>query len=260
MASELQALERVALEVAREAADFVMQGFRQHFQVSKKAEDELFTEYDVGSEELVRKALARHTPEIPVVGEEQGGEAGEDLTWYIDPIDGTVNFIAGHPWFAVSLGLVQRGYPVAGAVVAPALGLSWSASVGIGASKNGTACRVNENPKLSDAIVSTGFPSRRGVFNSEHELRLQQYGRICRNVREVRRCGSAAIELCMVADGTYDVYWMRHLPHWDTSAGAAAVLAAGGNWTQRESGTAKAQDLATNGHLDGAMAFLLDES
>jgi myo-inositol-1(or 4)-monophosphatase len=259
MSNELKGLEKVALDVARDAAALVMQGFQKRIQVSTKQGNELFTEYDVRSEELVRAALGRHTPGIAVVGEEQGGEAEGDLTWFIDPIDGTINFIAGHPWFAVSLGLLDRGQPVVGAVVAPALGLIWTGSAGSPSSRNGEPCQVSENRSLADAIVSTGYPSRRGVSPAEQAHRLAQYGRISHSVRDVRRCGSAAIELCMVADGTYDVYWMRHLDHWDTAAGAAIVKSAGGHWDQLEVGTPLAQDLATNGKVDAAIRQLLAE-
>jgi myo-inositol-1(or 4)-monophosphatase len=260
MPADSRSLENVALDVATLAARTVMQGFQKRIQISTKAHDELFTEFDVKSEEVVREALAIRTPGVAIVGEEHGGSPNaEDLTWYIDPIDGTINFIAGHPWFAVSLGALYRGQPYAGAVVAPALGVTWSAAAGQGARRNGSPCKVNTSSTLGESIVSTGFPGRRGIQPSQARRQLEQYGRICTNARDIRRCGSAAIELCMVADGTYSVYWARHLPHWDTSAGAAVVLEAGGRWYQREPGSESAQDVATNGLVDSEFAALLDQ-
>jgi myo-inositol-1(or 4)-monophosphatase len=258
MSHDAKGLERIALEVATEASRVVMQGFQQRFLISTKAHDELFTEFDVKSEELVRDALGRHTPGVAIVGEEHGGTPSpDDLTWYIDPIDGTINFIHGHPWFAISLGALYQGKPFVGAVVAPALNLTWSAARGHGARKNGAPCHVNSTAILSEAIVSTGFPGRRGIAARDAERKVAQHGLVCTHARDIRRCGSAAIELCMVADGTYGVYWTRHLPHWDTSAGACVVLEAGGQWYQLEEGTPAAADVATNGHLDAEFKQLL---
>src|SRR4051812_77548 len=92
-------LSKIALQVATEASRLVLAGFRQQQQVTIKADQSPVTEYDLRSERLIRERLAELTPHIPVVGEEQGGDAGADLTWYCDPIDGTINFLRGHPFF-----------------------------------------------------------------------------------------------------------------------------------------------------------------
>lgn len=260
MSHAAQDLERIALEVATAAGQLVMQGFQKRFQISTKAHDELFTEFDVRSEELVREGLGRLSPGVAIVGEEKGGAPSDELTWYIDPIDGTINFIHGHPWFAVSVGALYKGQPYAGAVVAPALNLTWTAARGHGARKNGVTCNVNTTATLGEAIVSTGFPGRRGVLAADAERKIAQHTSVCNHARDVRRCGSAAIELCLVADGTYGVYWARHLPHWDTSAGACVVLESGGHWYERDAGTAGAADIATNGLLDAPFNALLDQA
>ena len=106
-------LSKIALQVATEASRLVLAGFRQNPTVSYKAHEEPYTEFDVQSEQLIRQRLAELTPEIPVVGEEQGGQASGELTWYCDPIDGTVNFMRGQPFFAVSLGVSKNGAPFA---------------------------------------------------------------------------------------------------------------------------------------------------
>lgn len=246
-------LEKIALEVANEAATLVLEGFQKRFQVSTKGPHaELFTEYDLRSEELVRERLRQLTPGIPIVGEEQGGEPGPDITWYVDPIDGTINFIAGHPYFAVSVGAMRGSQPIAGAVVAPALNVHWSGTAEFGSSKGEQPCHVSRVTTLADAVVSTGFPSRRGVPLAVADRRLAEYGRLCSAVRDIRRCGSAAIDLCFVADGTYAAYWMRELSRWDTAAGAAIVLGAGGSWHTHQPGTPQAYSLASNGQLQAA--------
>ena len=91
------------------------------------------------------------------MGEEQGGSADDRPTWFVDPIDGTMNFAHGHPFFAISIGLLQRGQALLGAVVAPALQSEWHGYVGGGAFRNGAACRVSANSELRDALVATGF-------------------------------------------------------------------------------------------------------
>jgi len=248
-------LERVALDAATNAAQFVMEGFQRQMKISTKEYGELFTDYDVGSEERVRAALEKATPGVPIVGEEGGGQPGDDLTWYIDPIDGTVNFIAGHPWFGISVGILKGDEPLAGAVVAPALGLSWSGSAKHGSQKNGQPCHVNHTARLADTVVTTGFPDRRGTNAGPGERRAMQHLKVLQTVRDVRRCGSAAVDLCMVASGTYSVYWLRKLSHWDTAAGAAIVLGAGGHWLVREH---TQEDVATNGLVDEEFLTLID--
>jgi myo-inositol-1(or 4)-monophosphatase len=135
----LQQLTRIALETAEEAAKFVMRAYRTEMSPSEKGRADLVTEFDVQSERLIRRRLGERTPDLPIVGEEEGGRA-EGPTWYCDPIDGTTNFVHGHPFFCVSIGLLERGVPLCGAVVAPALGLRWHAWVGGRALRNDAPC------------------------------------------------------------------------------------------------------------------------
>jgi myo-inositol-1(or 4)-monophosphatase len=246
-------LSKIALQVATEASRLVLGGFRQHPTVSFKAGQEPVTQYDLQSEELIRKRLAELTPDIPVVGEEQGGQAGGDFTWYCDPIDGTVNFMRGHPFFAVSLGVQREGVPFAGAVVAPALRLWWRGSRDDRAYRCETPCVVSETSQLEHAVVTTGLPVR---GRPPEESGLDLLPRVSPFVRELRRCGSAAIELCMVADGTYDAYFTRALSPWDTCAGAAMLVAAGGRW-QPWDASGGSYELGTNAALHDAFAARL---
>lgn len=224
-------LSKIALQVATEASRLVLAGFRQNPTVSYKAHEEPYTEFDVRSEQLVRERLAALTPDIPVVGEEGGGAASEELTWYCDPIDGTVNFMRGQPFFAVSLGVARAGVPFAGAVVAPALRMWWRGSTDDRAFRCEAPCTTSETAELAKAVITTGLPVRgRPPEKSGIELVTQ----LAPVVRDLRRCGSAAVELCLVADGTYDAYFTHVLAPWDTVAGAAIVLAAGGTFERWE--------------------------
>jgi len=220
-------LSKLALQVATEASRLVLAGFRHDPKVSLKADQEPVTQYDLQSEQLIRDRLATLTPEIPVVGEEQGGQAATELTWYCDPIDGTINFLRGHPFFAVSLGVQRQGQPFAGAVVAPALRLWWRGSVDDRAFRCEAPCTVSTTPELAHAVVTSGLPVR---GKPAPAAGLPLLSKLSPYVRDLRRCGSAAIELCLVADGTYDAYVTRALSPWDTCAGAAILLAAGGRW------------------------------
>lgn len=257
-----RALADIALEVATEAAALALRGYRSRPQVEHKASyADLVTEFDLASERLIRTRLAERTPEIPIVGEEEGGTASDAPTWYCDPIDGTANFAHGHPFFAVSIGMIEAGKPTLGAVVAPALGVAWHGAVGLGAFRNAVACRVSTARRLDDALLATGFsPVMRRSGSPEDNLAA--FTRVMPAVRDVRRCGSAALDLCLVADGTYEAYWERRLSPWDTAAGAALVLAAGGMVTDLRGGTVDLQRgylVASNGLVHAPLVALLGE-
>jgi myo-inositol-1(or 4)-monophosphatase len=259
-ALDLAALTQIALDVARDAAELVLSGWRSRPEVQRKLNyTDLVTRYDLESEQRIRSLLAARTPELPIVGEEQGGRAGDQPTWFCDPIDGTTNFAHGHPFFCVSIGLLSRGEPLLGAIVAPALECEWHGYVGGGAFRNGAACRVSDNTQLGDALVATGIsPVMR--HRGPPEDNLAALGRVLPKIRDLRRCGAAALDLCLVADGTYDAYWERHLGPWDAAAGAALVLAAGGrlsNLLGGECDLMRGYLLASNGKLHDALLPLL---
>jgi myo-inositol-1(or 4)-monophosphatase len=230
-----------------------MRGYRKHPVATEKARANLVTEYDLQSERVIRERLHALTPELSIVAEEEGGNAESELSWFVDPLDGTTNFVHGHPFFCVSIGALRAGIPVAGAVVAPALGTRWTAWGPGTAERDGAPCHVSETTELEHALVATGFPSDRE--HAPHN-NFDSFTRIKRVVRGVRRCGSAAIDLCYVADGTYDAYWERKLSAWDLAAGSALVLAAGGQLSALDGGPANlsvGHVLASNGKLHAAL-------
>lgn len=254
--TEYLELTAVALDVAREAGALVSQGYRTQPVASEKSARDLVTEFDLASEQLIRERLAQATPSIPVVAEEAGGSAGE-RTWYCDPLDGTMNFVHGHPYWSVSIGLYEAGEPTVGAVVAPVLGLAWTGYRGGVSRRSGEPCAVSSTRDLGAALVATGFPL---VRDREPESNLATFVDVMQHVQGGRRCGSAAIDLCMVADGTYDGFWERRLNAWDLCAGACIVLGAGGRLTSLD-GTAadvtRGHLLATNGLIHEAMLDIL---
>lgn len=242
----------IALGVARAAGEIVARGYRQRPAATKKRPLDLVTEYDLASEALIRGVLSTQTPEVAIVGEEGGGEPGAGLTWYCDPLDGTTNFVHGHPFWAVSIALMRGPEPILGVVVAPSLGVEWWGAPGIGAFRGQDPCTVSATESLGDALVATGFPSDRAVAPANN---FEAFQRVKRRVRGIRRCGSAAIDACFVADGTYDAYWERALSAWDIAGGAAIALAAGARVTALDGG---APDL-TRGHVLLSNGRLHDE-
>lgn len=252
-------LSRIAFEVASEAAALLLTGFRKRPTVTEKARADLVTDYDLASERLIRTRLAEHTPDIAIVAEEQGGSPapGGARTWFCDPLDGTTNFVHGHHFFCVSIGVAEAGQPIAGAVVAPALATHWVGFRGGPALRNGEPCRVSDTTDIGHALVGTGFPSDRSRAPANN---FDAFMRVKQRVRGVRRCGSAAIDLCLVADGTYDAYWERRLNAWDVMAGSALVFAAGGELSALD-GTppdlSVGHILASNGRIHRDLLALL---
>ena len=245
-ASQRADLASMALLVAEEAATLVAAGHRSRPRPDEKGRHDLVTEFDRASERLLIARLSSLSPGIPVVGEETSAaqtQGRPGLVWYVDPLDGTTNFVHGHPFWCVAVGLTEDERPVAGAVVAPMLGLRWRGFVAPRAERsrasppsprestafrNGAPCSVSETGDLDHALVATGFPAVRD--RAPHD-NFDAFIAVKRVVQGVRRCGSAAIDLCMVADGTYDAYWERSLHVWDTVAASAIVLGAGGEVT-----------------------------
>jgi myo-inositol-1(or 4)-monophosphatase len=242
----------LALQIARQAGDLALLGYRQPKTIHHKGAVDLVTNFDTDVEQFIREQLARATPDIDVVAEEQGGDRSGERTWYVDPIDGTTNYAHGHPFWCVSIALVVREAVVAGAVVAPSLALQWQAWEGGTALRNGSACAVSPQSDLQESLLATGFPYDRRTspdnnFAAFFELKKRTLG--------IRRCGSAAIDLCFVADGTYDGYWERKLHPWDIAAGSCIVRAAGG----RVSSPDAAEAYLRTGHVVASNGLIHDQ-
>jgi len=254
-----RALE-VAERVAREAGALVMQGWRAGGDVTRKGRFDLLTEYDLGSERLIRDRLVQEFPEHRIVGEENAESGEGEFVWYVDPIDGTTNFVHGHFFFAVSIALYHGSQGLAGVVHAPALGVTWKGAKGLGAFRNGERCSVSVRDHLEEALCATGFPYDRwsNPDNNHAELAL-----FLQRARGIRRCGAASIDLCLVADGTYDIYWEQALNAWDMCAGALLVLEAGGQLSTYEGQPADPRTgklVASNGLLHEAAVRTIGEA
>ncbi|WP_062073550.1 inositol monophosphatase family protein [Demequina sediminicola] len=220
----------IAQTVAREAGEFII-SMRDKAEVTatKSSEVDIVTQVDVASERLIRQRLSELRPDDGVVGEEGESSSGTSgITWIIDPIDGTVNYLYGIDQFAVSVAAVS-GVPAssswqleAGAVYDGSSTL-WSAARGRGARRNDAVLKVGVRPALSGALVATGFQyesHRRAVQGAIVAELLPQ-------VRDIRRFGSAAVDLCFSAAGVIDAYYEQGLHAWDFAAGALIAQEAG---------------------------------
>ena len=248
--------ERVALEAGR----LVMQGWRSGVEVSRKGRFDLLTEYDLASENLIRDELSREFPTHRIVGEENAESGEGELVWYVDPIDGTTNFAHGHFFFGVSIALYRGAEGLAGVVHAPALGVTWKAVKGMGAFRNGKPCSVSTRDQLEEAVCATGFPYDRWTNPDNNHAELALF---LQRARGIRRCGAASVDLCLVADGTYDIYWEQGLNAWDMCAGALIVQEAGGQLSTYEGDTADPRTgklIASNGALHDAAVRTIGEA
>ncbi len=222
--NELEDRYRVALEVAAEAGALALAYQRDPsaLTIDAKGPQDWVTVADREVEALVRRRLLDAFPSDAVMGEEGGGEVAEQL-WVVDPIDGTTNFLRGLPEYAVSIAYVQRGVVELGVVFAPALGRTWAARRGHGATCDGAPIRVREDTKMSEAVITVGFDFKQGVAPF-----LACLERILASGAAFRRFGAATIGLVSVASGHVDAFWQIRLNPWDVLAGLLIVEEAGG--------------------------------
>ena len=227
-----RALLTRALASATEAAEFLLTQRPRDLQVdAKSTATDAVTAMDRGSEALLVRLLLAGGAEDGVLGEEGADRAGSSgVRWVIDPLDGTVNYLYGIPEWSVCVAAEVDGEVVAGVVHAPALGLVFSAARGHGAQcvaldeSSSYAPKLGSETRLAHALVGTGF----GYDAERRRRQAVALTHIVPQVRDIRRAGSAAIDLCRVAEGRYDGYFEMGLNPWDHAAAALVVTEAGG--------------------------------
>jgi myo-inositol-1(or 4)-monophosphatase len=226
-------------QFAQLAGGVLMQHLGRLAGYERKSAIDLVTQADRESEALLAARLGAEYPQDRLVLEEADGAGGaaarhQELTaapfsWCVDPLDGTTNFVHGFPFFAVSLGLLHFGRPVLGIVHAPALATTWTGGDGIAATENGAPISVSAVDRLAESLLSTGFPYDR---RSRIDALLAVVRAALMNAQDLRRAGSAAIDLCYVASGRVEAFFEQGLAPWDVAAGQAIVEAAGGTVTR----------------------------
>ncbi len=223
-----QALLAHAMEMAREAARIQLKYFRSgDLDIrTKHGEADIVTRTDRESEQAITDAIRRLYPGHGILAEESGDNSGNaEWVWVIDPLDGTTNYAAGLPLFAVSIGIRHRGETVCGVVYAPYLNEMFTAIAGQGAQLNGSKIHASACDRLDRAVVSTGFPVDKAETSDNN---LDNVARVMPRVRGLRRLGAASLDLCYVAAGILDGYWEMGLHEWDVCAGELIVREAGG--------------------------------
>lgn len=223
---EFEALHDLAVATAKEAAALLLAHLHGERTVdSKTSPTDAVTEMDRASEALIVQRLLAARPDDGLLGEEGASRAGSSgVRWVIDPLDGTVNYLYRRGDFAVSIAAEVDGRPVAGAIVDPQRAETFHAWRGGGAWLDNRRIRTSDVTRLEQALVGTGFD-----YLPEHRRRQGRLlASIIDRVRDVRREGSAALELCSVACGRLDAYYERGPHWWDAAAGSLIVQEAGG--------------------------------
>jgi myo-inositol-1(or 4)-monophosphatase len=257
--SEEEALMDCAVDIACEAGKLLMADLplgRFRGEVETKGGRELVSRVDRASEALIRRLVAEVYPSHSVLGEELGEDEVDEpapYRWIVDPLDGTTNYLCGHPIFAVSIG-VQRssdGAIVAGVVHVPYMSETFCAARGVGAFMNSKSIRlsVSDTSELDDAILATGFPYDRKRWPNE-----DNFLRLLAESRGIRRCGAAAVDFAYVAAGRYDGFWELGLRPWDVAGGSLLVQEAGGRIAEFDGG----DGWLTNGNMVAANPKLFD--
>jgi myo-inositol-1(or 4)-monophosphatase len=219
---------QAALKTVIEAGDFLKENFGkvQDIQAEEKKANDLVSFVDRETEKMIRDRILKEFPDHQFLGEELGNnkKTGRFL-WVIDPLDGTKNFLSGIDIFAISCALLYDGEPIVGVVYNPVKNELFYATRGGGAFKNGRKIEVNRNLPLERTLFATAFPFRE---KTRFDFLNEVFKRLYFQFSDVRRLGSAALDLCYVAEGIFSVFYEYGLSIWDIAAGSLIVKEAGG--------------------------------
>lgn len=251
-------LMAVARDAALKAGGILRENIQGIREISYKGDINLVTEMDLRSERAIVDTLLASFPGHGILAEEGTSvRNGSGFTWIIDPLDGTTNYAHGYPCFSVSIALEHKGDIILGVVYDPMREELFSAQKGMGASLNGRPIRVSGSDTLIKSLLATGFPYDRKVSEKNN---LDYFHELLMASQEVRRDGSAALDLCSVASGRFDGFWELKLKPWDVAAGSLIVMEAGGMATDFSGSRFSIHDdeiLATNGRIHGPMLEIL---
>lgn len=218
--------------LARQAGEILRNGYEREHQIRYKGVIDLVTEVDSQSEAFLLSEIQKRFDGHSILSEESGEIDGrEDHLWYLDPLDGTVNYAHGVPIFSVSIAYAHRGSLLLGAVYDPLREEMFLAERGQGAWLNGRSIHVSSTQELRHSLLVTGFPY--DAWETEQD-NFEYFVRFAKRTQGVRRLGSAALDLCYVAAGRFDGYWELSLKPWDAAAGALIAEEAGAKVTRAD--------------------------
>jgi myo-inositol-1(or 4)-monophosphatase len=212
-------------ELACQAGEILRAGYGKGMQIDYKGVIDPVTDVDRRAESFLLEEIQRHYPSHRIVAEESGGQGGDDCClWYIDPLDGTVNYANRVPVFSVSVAYEEAGEVHLGVVYDPLRDECFSAEKGLGALLNGETIHVSEVQSLDKSLLATGFPYD---IRTNPDNNLDHFFRFALRSQGIRRLGSAALDLCYVADGRLAGFWELRLSPWDVAAGGLIAAEAG---------------------------------
>ncbi len=246
-------------ELARGAGAILQAGYGNRLQIDYKGVIDLVTDVDKRSEDFLVQSIQTRFPSHHIVTEESGEISGdEDKAWFIDPLDGTVNYAHGVPLFAVSIGYAEKGELVLGAIFDPTRDEFYYAEKGGGAWLNGRRLQVSTETDLNRSLLVTGFPYD---IRTNPDNNLDHFVNLTLKSRGVRRLGCAALDLAYIAAGHFDGFWEIAIFPWDIAAGSLIVAEAGGKVTDVRGGPDfmkyPQSILTTNGHIHDQMLAAL---
>ncbi len=256
---DVGALRALAEQVARSAGSLLLDGLGRAMEVGTKTTvTDMVTEMDRASEALIEAELLGARPDDGILGEEGAQRQGTSgVRWVVDPLDGTTNYLYGFPGFNVSIGAEVHGAVVVGAVYDVERGELFSAARGAGATCDGIPIGASDATDLGRALVGTGF----AYEPAERERQARELVHVLPRVRDIRRQGAAALDLCSVACGRLDAYFERGLAPWDLAAGGLIAREAGAVVTDFAGAPARAGEVAAAGaRIAGALRSLLSDA
>ncbi|WP_435100544.1 inositol monophosphatase family protein [Arhodomonas sp. AD133] len=217
----------IAVRAARSAGNVIVRNMDRldRLHVEAKGNNDFVSDVDRMAEREIVQTLKRAYPDHGILGEEYGGKANGDYLWVIDPLDGTTNYLHGFPHFAVSIALLHRGAPEVAVIYDPVRQELFTATRGGGATIEGRRIRMRPRRSIEGALLGTGFPFRYPEHQGSY---LGMFQSIMGSTGDIRRAGSAALDLAYVACGRLDGFWELGLSPWDIAAGVLLIQEAGG--------------------------------
>jgi myo-inositol-1(or 4)-monophosphatase len=223
-------------EAAARAGGQELLAWQGRFQTRKKGVRDLVTDADLASQDAIRRIITTRFPEHAFVGEEQGNQSTapntSQLTWIVDPLDGTTNYVHGYPNFAVSVAIARGNDVQAGVIYDPLRDQCFAAAAGKGAWCNGATLKTSDVTAVAEALVAVSLPAHVHRDSSD----LLDFIEAAQVSQAVRRSGSAALNLAHVASGALDAFWATQIHAWDVAAGILLIREAGGIVTGRNGG------------------------
>jgi len=217
----------IAIRAARSAGNIIIRSLQHvdHLEVTTKGRNDFVTDVDRLAEQEIINAIHKAYPDHAVLAEESGQQGDNETVWVIDPLDGTTNFLHGFPHYCVSIAVMVRGKIEHGVIYDPLRDEMFTATRGAGAQLNDRRLRVAKRKELTNALLATGFPFK---YHQHLDSYLATFNAVFSQVADVRRAGSAALDLAYVAAGRLDGYWEIGLEKWDLAAGVLLIEEAGG--------------------------------